>query len=93
MMETMIESKVPEILERDYPHVKYPASMLARVVYADVPNKKYYIRILTPGLEIDERFPEIPSVKSTDDYSVGDIIVITLLYGKTNMIHIIGKAA
>jgi len=91
MMETMIEGKAIEVLETHYPHVKYPAFMLASVMYADVPSKRYDIRILTPGLEIDERFPEIPSVKSANEYQVNDVLVITLLYGKPSMVYIIGK--
>ncbi len=89
MMETMIESKTKNILKRDYSHIEHPSTAYARIT--KVSGNEYNLKILDEGKAVDTRFPEIPRVKSDRVFELGDIVAITLLYGKLSHVYILGK--
>lgn len=50
----------------------------------------YNIKILKEDKTVDERYSEIPNIKSVIELQIGDIAVANLMYGKVNP-FIVGK--
>lgn len=96
-MSDMLKSFVRQELERsireEYPHLRYPSAMYAKIV--DTRNEaghySYVIRILDKNKREDVRFPEIPKVLSEMSYEVGDIVAVVFLYGDI-VPYIMGRA-
>jgi hypothetical protein len=96
-MSDMLKSFVRQELERsireEYPHLRYPFAMYAKIVdsWNEAGHYSYVIRILDKNKREDARFPEIPKVSSEMPYKVGDIVTVVFLYG--NIVpYIMGRA-
>lgn len=84
----MVQTAVSKQLETKYPHLMYPAAARAKITKS---SGGYNLKILDENGVIDERFPEIPAVKSDQVFEVGDTVAVLLMYGGLD-IHIVGKA-
>lgn len=87
-----VENTVDEIVRNKYPHLRLPAVMEAKVVGKDEMEGwfSYRIRILTvDGIE-DETMPEIPGVVSSQEYDVGNRVLVVNTYGVLRF-HILGR--
>lgn len=88
-IENMIDNKINDFVDKEIPHVRYPATLYARIT-----GKKddiYSLRILTETMGVDEYYPEIPNVKSGLELGIEDVVVVTFLYGKMGYLYILGK--
>lgn len=84
MLKGFVEKELEEQVQKKYPHIRYPAGLYAKVVQASDSGNGINIctiRILDENLSVDERFPEIPQVKTEIRIAKYDIIVVLLLYG------------
>lgn len=92
MLETMIKTVIDKTVKEDYPHLKLPGAVYARVIkvqdFGDY--HEYNLKILDENGTIDEAFPEIPKVKSRLMIESGKTVAILLLYGQLNA-YIVGE--
>jgi len=93
MLEQMIKVVIDNKLEIDYPHLKLPAASRARITRVQLGTEYtvYNLKILDKNNVIDERFPEIPGLKSNLVLEINDVVVVLLLYGELDL-YIIGKS-
>ncbi|MCY9762121.1 hypothetical protein [Paenibacillus alvei] len=93
MLEQMINTLIDKRIQEQYPHTQLSAGMLAEVTKAQLGSDihEYNLKCLDESRNVDERFPEIPGVKSDLKFEVGDIVAVLLMYGQLD-VHIIGKA-
>lgn len=93
MLKTFIRQELAWSIREEYPHLRYPAAVYAKIV--SVRNKEdhysYIIRILDKNRKENRNFPEIPKVLSETVYKAGDIVAVVFLYGDI-MPYIIGRA-
>ncbi|MEF2968364.1 hypothetical protein V3851_23685 [Paenibacillus sp. M1] len=88
----MTKIAIDKHIETKYPHLLYPTAVRAKITKASG-GSEYNLKILDENGVIDERFPEIPNVKSALLFENGDIVAILLMYGQLLDIHIVGKVA
>ncbi|BFH11082.1 hypothetical protein J6TS7_02820 [Paenibacillus dendritiformis] len=93
MIQDMIQTVIDRRIKEHYPHVQLAAGMLAEVTKVKEGESvhEYNLKMLNESRTVDERFPEIPSVKSDKQLEIGDIVAVLLLYGQLD-VYIIGKA-
>ena len=83
MLKSFVKKELEEQIKNKYSHIKYPAGMYAKVVQVIKKNDalEYVLRILDKNLNEDSSFAEIPGVRTELELNKGDIAVILLLYG------------
>lgn len=87
-VEKIIHKQVKSIIKKEYSHVVIPQVVLAKVTKGgDLIN----LKILDEFENIDSSFAEIPNIKTNTIYEVGEIVVISFLYGKLEMPVVIRK--
>lgn len=76
----------------NYPHMRYPPCIYARVVKASKKEDVYTVtlKILDKNKQTDTRFPEVPMVSTKVPVESGDIVVVMLLYGECDP-YIVGS--
>ena len=96
MIEDMVSNIIEKKISTKYPHIQLPSIVMAKItaVITVIENTLflYNLKILDKNGEVDERFPEIPEVKSTIKTTYGKTVVIGLLYGELNP-YIIGEVS
>ena len=92
MLKSFVEKEMARQIKEKYPHIQYPSGMFAKVVQIQQNNEKYIctLKILDRTLNDDENFPEIPNVKTEIALEKGDIAVVLLLYGGSDVM-ILGR--
>ena len=83
MLKSFVKKELEEQIKNKYSHIKYPAGMYAKVVQVIKKNDalEYVLRILDKNLNEDSSFAEIQGVRTELELNKGDIAVILLLYG------------
>lgn len=92
MLNEYTKSAVKKLIDEEYPHLKYPAAIKARVTAMSKISDEvwlYNIRPVRNDLS-DLVFPEIPNIKSHVEVEagVGGIVAVALLYGSLDPIII-----
>ena len=92
MLKGFVTKALDEQIVKNYPHMAYPASVLAKVVSVREEQEKYVciLKILDKNGQLDNRFPEVPFVETNIELATGDIAVVLLLYGECRP-YIIGR--
>lgn len=92
MLKSFVKKELEEQIKNKYSHIKYPAGMYAKVVQVIKNNdaSEYVLRILDKNLNEDSSFAEIPGVRTELELNKGDIAVILLLYGGSQ-VWVIGR--
>ena len=92
MLKEFVSNELEKQVNEKYPHIKNPPCMYAKVI--NVMEKgdlfSYTLKILDKNMEVNNDFPEVPNVKSVLQLNSGDIAVIVLLYGGSD-IFILGR--
>lgn len=93
MLKTFVDHELDKRIQDEYPHLRYPAAVYAKItnVRKEADHYNYIIRILDKDKREDAKFPEVPKVKSNTAYESGDIVTVIFLYGNV-MPYIIGRA-
>ena len=83
MLKTFVKKELEEQIKSKYPHIKYPVGMYAKVMQVKNSNGilECTLKILDKNLNEDNVFSEIPGVKTEVELKQGDIAIILLLYG------------
>lgn len=79
-----VKSVVRSVIKTEYPHVRRPSSVLAKVTYVkymDDGLQCYALRILDKDGNEDGQMPEIPNVITDRYYQKGNIVVIQYVNG------------
>lgn len=79
---------IKKVIRTEYPQCTRPQMLRARV--SKIEPEGYKLQILDEELNRDKAYPEIPRVKSSGTYEVGDVVVITFIGGKD--VYIVGSA-
>ena len=92
MLKEFVGRELDGKIRDEYPHVKYPSGMYAKVVKCCKGEKlyKYTLKILDKSMQPNNDFPEIPNVKSSIQLNEGETVVILLLYGGSDIL-ILGR--
>lgn len=92
MLEAMIKTVIEKTVKENYPHLKLPGAVYAKVTKAQDlgSHYEYSLKILDETGAVDEAFPEIPKVKSKLVIESGKTVAILLLYGQLNA-YIVGE--
>lgn len=92
MMKIFVQQELNDQIKNNYPHMRYPSCMYARVVKSSNDGDAYTVtlKILDKNKQADMRFPEIPMVSTRIPVSAGDLVVVMLLYGECYP-YIIGR--
>lgn len=79
-----VQSVLDETVKEQYPHIRYPSLVCAKVKECMVKESKNLVtlQILTESLEADKRFPLLPFIKTNLEVQINDIVVVGLLYGR-----------
>ena len=90
MLEQAIKTTVKRMLARDFPHLELPAALNAVVTKAQFIGDyyEYNLNILDKDGQVDDRFPEVPGVKSRLFVEVGRTVTVLLPYGELNPVII-----
>lgn len=83
MLKTLINKEFAEKIQTEYPHLRYPAAVYAKVTGVQEEDffNVYCIKILDKNRREDHAYPEIPQVKSEKVYHVGDVVAVAMMYG------------
>ena len=83
MLKGFVKRELANEINENYPHLQYPGALRARLISASKAEGivTCTIKIIDKNGDIDQRFPEIPLVKTDLAVSAGDIVVVVLLYG------------
>jgi len=83
LLKGFVKKELSNEIKETYPHLQYPGALLARVISAlgSEGNVTCTIKIIDKNGDIDQRFPEIPLLKTDMPVTTNDIVVIVLLYG------------
>lgn len=92
MLEQYVHTVVNRKIRQEYPHIELPSAVFAQITKArtDGSGYVYNVKILDANRNVDERFPEIPNVRSELALDPDDIVAALLLYGQLNL-FIVGK--
>ncbi|EKS54343.1 hypothetical protein D186_23366 [Citrobacter freundii ATCC 8090 = MTCC 1658 = NBRC 12681] len=92
MLEQYVHAVVDKKIRQEYPHIELPGAVCARITKAQLGEAyhTYSVKILDANREVDERFPEVPNVKSKDKFDQGDTVAVLLLYGQLD-VFIVGE--
>lgn len=92
MLQVFVKKEMEKQIRNNYPHMKQPAGLYAKVVQAKEENgvSVCTLRILDQMFQENNDFPEIPNVKTSIQVSVNDIMVVLLLYGGSS-VFILGR--
>lgn len=92
MLEEFVKTVVRKMMKTEFSHLELPTAMYARITKRKEIGEgyEYNLKILDEDKRIDNSYPEIPRVRSKQGHEVGDIVAITMLYGKLNP-YIIGE--
>lgn len=92
-LKQMIRNEITNKINREYPHLKMPTAMYARITGAAQQGTDYIynIKILGKDLGYSSEHPEIPGVKSKLKIETGKSVVVLLMYGELNP-FIVGEA-
>lgn len=92
LFRTAVQKIVKDMMLKKYPHTLYPSCMYAKVeeVKKDGDILVVALKILDKIMRKDERFPEIPNVKTKLDIKKGDVVAVMMLYGE-GIPYIVGR--
>ena len=84
MLEEMVRAVIKKTAAADYPHMKLPAVVYARVVSVRPAGSwlEYRLTVLDRFGNPDGTFPSLPQVRSKKRFQEGTIISIALPYGE-----------
>lgn len=84
MLGLFVKQELDKEISENYPHLRHPTCVYASVSNVTVENDMNVctLKILDKNMNADNDYPEIPSVKTSVNLSVGDIAVVILLYGE-----------
>lgn len=92
MLKTFVAKELKEQIENEYSHIKYPAGMYAKVLQVKKENgiSECVLKILDKNLNEDNVFSELPGIKTELELKKGEIVVILLLYGGSQ-VYVLGR--
>lgn len=92
LFRTAVQKIVRDMMLKTYPHMLHPSCMYAEVedVKKDGDIFIASLKILDKIMRKDERFPEIPNVRTQLEIKKGDVVVVMMLYGE-GIPHIVGR--
>ncbi len=92
MLHTFVKKELEKQIQENYPHMRHPSGMYAKITQAREDNGRYVctLKILDKAMNIDNDFPEIPNVKTDIPFQQGDVAVLLLLYGGSG-VFILGR--
>ena len=92
MMKLFVQQELEEQISKNYPHMRYPPCICAKVVSVQETSGTYMatLKIIDKKRQKDTRFPEIPRVSTQIPISKGDVVVILLLYWELDP-YIVGR--
>lgn len=92
MLAGFVKKELNNQIKTDYPHIQYPSGMYAKVVQVTEKDAIFTctLKMLDKAMNADESFPEIPQVKTKLEVTIGDIVIVLLLYGGSG-VHVIGR--
>lgn len=92
MMKLFVQQELDEQISKNYPHMRYPPCIYAKVVSVQEASGTYTatLKILDKNKQNDARFPEIPKVSTKIPISKTDVVIIVLMYGELDP-FIIGR--
>lgn len=86
MLEQMIRAVIDKVIESKYPHLKFPSILLARATWIsggpEVKWHEYRLTVLNNCGAIDDSYPALPDVWSTQLFDTGTIVAVALPYGE-----------
>ncbi len=84
MMQEFVKQELDAQIKENYPHMRYPPCMYAKVVDVRESSGTYTctLKMLDKNRQADTRFPEIPMVSTRTALKKGDDVVVLLLYGE-----------
>ncbi len=92
MLEAFVKNEMSALVKTEYPHLEYPTCVCAKITrvtnYGE--KYKYNLKILDKNMRINNEFPEIPNIVSTQELGRDDVVVIARLYGGTAY-YILGR--
>ena len=88
MLKGFVTQTIKNEIKENYPHLQYPSCVRARVTVSATDTCT--LKIIDKNGEIDQRFPEIPFVKTELELNTGDVVVVVMLYGEC-IPYIIGR--
>lgn len=94
MMAKFVRETLDETLKSDYPHMRYPPCICAKVVNVKEKDGMYdcTLNILDKNMNRDMQFPEIPAVLTGIPVKKNDRVVVLMLYGECNP-YIVGRCS
>lgn len=92
MLKEFVSNEMEKQVNEKYPHMKNPTCVYAKVVNVTEKDDLYYytLKILDKNMDTNNDFPEVPNVKSILHLNAGEVAVIALLYGGSD-IFILGR--
>ena len=88
MLREFIELEVRHLVYEKYAYLRRPSAVYALV--SSVQKGNVNLRILDKNKVADERYPEIPRVKTPLDVKKGDIVAVLMMYGEC-IPYIVGR--
>ncbi len=91
-LRNFVNKAMDEEITENYPHLRHPACVYAKVVSVSSKNGIYTttLRILDKNKQKDQEYTDTPKVRTEIEVSKGDIVVAVLMYGDADP-YIIGR--
>lgn len=91
-LRNFVNKALDEEITENYPHLRHPACVYARVISVTKKDNIYTttIRILDKNKQKDQEYTDTPKVKTDIKVHQGDIVVAVLMYGDADP-YIIGR--
>lgn len=92
MLHTFVKKELEKQIQENYPHMRNPSGMYAKVTQVREESGKYVctLKILDKIMNVDNDVPEIPNVRTDIPLHQGDIAVILFLYGGSG-VFVLGR--
>ncbi len=92
MMQEFVKQELDSQIKNNYPHLRYPHCIYAKVVNVMADSDVYIctLKLLDKNKQVDTRFPEIPMIRTKIAVKKGDVIIVTFLYGECNP-YVLGR--
>lgn len=92
MMKLFVRQELAEQIRTNYPHMRYPPCIYAKVVSVKKSGVTYTatLKMLDKNKKPDYRFPEVPMVSTQIPIVKDDTVIVVLLYGECDP-FIIGR--
>lgn len=93
-IKNLIHKEISNQMKTKYTHLEIPSGMYALVTEAkEITGINLYdvtLRILDKNRNRDERFADIPFVRTDVKLASGDIVIVIMMYGKP-MPYVVGR--